>query len=93
MIETVSQYFSIDTKELKGRSRSADIVLPRQIAMYIIREHTESSLVEVGQAFGGRDHTTVMHGYDKIQREIETNAQLRQQVNTITQILYSGEHT
>ena len=93
VIETVSQYFSIDTKELKGRSRSADIVLPRQIAMYIIREHTESSLVEVGQAFGGRDHTTVMHGYDKIQREIETNAQLRQQVNTITQILYSGEHT
>ncbi len=92
VIETVSQYFSIDIKELKGRSRSADIVLPRQIAMYIIREHTESSLVEVGQAFGGRDHTTVMHGYDKIQREIETNAQLRQQVNTITQILYSGEH-
>ena len=89
VIETVSQFFNIDTKELKGRSRSADIVLPRQIAMYIIREHTESSLVEVGQAFGGRDHTTVMHGYDKIQREIETNTQLRQQVNTITQILYS----
>ena len=93
VIETVSQYFSIDTKELKGRSRSADIVLPRQIAMYIIREHTEISLVEVGQAFGGRNHTTVMHGYDKIQREVETNAQLRQQVNTITQILYSDGHS
>lgn len=89
VIETVSQFFNIDAKELKGRSRSQDIVLPRQIAMYIIREHTDISLVEVGQAFGGRDHTTVMHGYDKIQREIETNAQLRQQVNTITQILYS----
>lgn len=89
VIETVSQFFNIETKELKGRSRSQDIVLPRQIAMYIIREHTECSLVEVGQAFGGRDHTTVMHGCDKIQREVETNSHIRQQVNTITQILYS----
>jgi chromosomal replication initiator protein len=89
IVDQVSQFFSVDQKELRGRSRSQDIVLPRQIAMYIIREQTECSLVEIGQELGGRDHTTVMHAIDKIEREIESNQSLRQQVNTIVQILYS----
>lgn len=89
VVEQVSQFFSIDQKELRGRSRSQDIVMPRQIAMYIIRDQTEISLVEIGQELGGRDHTTVMHAIAKIEREIETNPSLRQQVNTIVQLLYS----
>ncbi|MEI6043355.1 MAG: chromosomal replication initiator protein DnaA [Chloroflexota bacterium] len=89
IVEQVGQFFSVDQKELRGRSRSQDIVLPRQIAMYIIREQTEVSLVEIGQELGGRDHTTVMHGIDKMEREIESNPSLRQQINTIIQILYS----
>ncbi len=89
IVDMVSQFFAVDCKELRGRSRSQDIVLPRQVAMYIIREQTETSLVEIGQELGGRDHTTVMHAIDKIEREVETNTQLRQQVNTIIQILYT----
>jgi chromosomal replication initiator protein len=89
VVEAVGQFFNVEMPELKGRSRSADIVLPRQIAMYIIREETETSLVDIGQELGGRDHTTVMHAIDKIEREMETNHQLRQQVNTVIQLLYS----
>jgi chromosomal replication initiator protein len=89
IIEMVAQYFNVDVKEMQGRSRSQDIVLPRQIAMYIIREQTDTSLVEIGQKLGGRDHTTVMHAIDKIEREYEANNQIRQQVNAIVQILHS----
>ncbi len=91
IVEAVANFFNVEIKELQGRSRSADIVLPRQVAMYIIREQTDHSLVEVGQSLGGRDHTTVMHGLEKIEQAIETNMQLRQQINTITQIVYNGE--
>jgi len=91
IVEAVANFLSVETKELQGKSRSADIVLPRQIAMYIMREQTDHSLVEIGQALGGRDHTTVMHGLDKIEQALETNIQLHQQINTITQIIYNGE--
>ena len=91
IVEAVATFYNLEVKDLQGKSRSADIVLPRQIAMYIIREQTDHSLVEVGQALGNRDHTTVMHGLDKIEQAIETNIQLRQQINTITQIVYNGE--
>ncbi len=91
IIEAVSSFYNLEIKDLQGKSRSADIVLPRQIAMYIIREQTDHSLVEIGQSLGNRDHTTIMHGLDKIEQAIETNIQLRQQINTITQIVYNGE--
>lgn len=89
IIEVVAQYFNVDVKEMQGRSRSQDIVLPRQVAMYIIREQTDSSLVEIGQKLGGRDHTTVMHAIDKIEHEYEVNNNLRSQVNAIVQYLHS----
>lgn len=92
ILEAVANFFNVELKELQGRSRSADIVLPRQIAMYLVREHTDHSLVEIGQALGGRDHTTVMHGLEKIEQAFETNSQLRQQINTITQIVYNGDN-
>ncbi|HEX2915444.1 MAG TPA: chromosomal replication initiator protein DnaA [Chloroflexia bacterium] len=91
IVETVANFYNIEMKELTGRSRSADIVLPRQVAMYILREQTDHSLVEIGQALGGRDHTTVMHGLEKIEQALDTNSQLRQQINSITQIVYNGE--
>ena len=91
IIEAVATFYNLEIKDLQGKSRNADIVLPRQIAMYIIREQTDHSLVEIGQSLGNRDHTTIMHGLDKIEQAIETNNQLRQQINTITQIVYNGE--
>lgn len=91
IIDAVANFYNVEMKDLLGKSRSADIVLPRQVAMYIIREQTDHSLVEIGQSLGGRDHTTIMHGLDKIEQALDSNIQLRQQINTITQIVYNGE--
>lgn len=91
IIDAVANFYNVEMKDLLGKSRNADIVLPRQVAMYIIREQTDHSLVEIGQSLGGRDHTTIMHGLDKIENTLDSNIQLRQQINTITQIVYNGE--
>jgi chromosomal replication initiator protein len=64
--ETVAAYYSIPLEEMKGRRRDKHIVFPRQVAMFLIREETASSLPAIGQAFGGKDHTTVLHAYEKI---------------------------
>jgi chromosomal replication initiator protein len=64
--EVVAAYYNIPVEEMKGRKRDKHIVFPRQVAMYIIREETASSLPAIGQAFGGKDHTTVLHACEKI---------------------------
>jgi chromosomal replication initiator protein len=90
VIGEVIRHFDSSLAELRGRARSKEIVLPRQVAMYILREETGSSLVEIGELLGGRDHSTVMHGIDKIVREIETNTTLRGHVTAIREALYAG---
>jgi chromosomal replication initiator protein len=87
----VAQHFSIDQRALKGRGRSRNVVLPRQIVMFLLREETDASLVEIGALLGGRDHTTVMHGINKINEEITTDGRLRNDVTTLRQRLY-GEN-
>ncbi len=90
VIDAVATYYGLDEKQLKGKTRSRDIVVPRQVAMYIMREDTEHSLADIGGSLGGRDHTTVMHGCSKMERDIEVDSKLRQEVNTIREMLYSG---
>ncbi|HEX6289434.1 MAG TPA: chromosomal replication initiator protein DnaA [Herpetosiphonaceae bacterium] len=90
ILESVSKYYGVDTKILKGRQRSRNIVVPRQIAMYLMREETESSLVEIGSALGGRDHTTVLHGCEKIAEQLNTDSRLRSDVLEIRNRLYNG---
>jgi chromosomal replication initiator protein len=90
IVEAVSKFYGIDLKILKGRGRSRNIVVPRQIAMYLMREETESSLMEIGNELGGRDHTTVLHGCDKIATEINTDTRLRADVLAIRERLYNG---
>jgi chromosomal replication initiator protein len=90
ILDHVSKYYGIDGKVLKGRQRSRNIVVPRQVAMYLMREETESSLVEIGGALGGRDHTTVLHGCEKIAEEINTDSRLRSDVLEIRNRLYNG---
>ena len=65
--KVVTDFFNLSSNDLKGRKRNQKIVYPRQIAMYICREMTDFSTTEIGEAFGGRDHSTVMHSTDKIQ--------------------------
>ena len=64
----VSDFFSVKMADLKAKKRTKAVAFPRQIAMYLARQLTHSSLSDVGRAFGGKDHTTVLHAVDKIQR-------------------------
>jgi len=66
----VSDYYGIKVDELKGRKRTKSVVLPRQIAMYLSREMTDLSLPKIGEEFGGKDHTTVIHAHEKIQQAL-----------------------
>ena len=88
VLAEVMKHYKATLADLRGRGRSKEVVLPRQVAMYVLREETGSSLVEIGALLGGRDHSTVMHGIGKIEHEIETNTALRQQVSTIREALY-----
>ena len=81
--KTVARYFDINVDYLTSKKRSRDISYPRQVAMYLCRELTEMSLPKIGHAFGGRDHTTVMHACDKIQEDIEKSAEIRRTVNEL----------
>jgi chromosomal replication initiator protein len=74
--EVVADYFKIKVSDMKAKKRSRSIVFPRQIAMYLCRELTELSLPKIGEEFGGRDHSTVIHAYDKIQNEIAEDPEL-----------------
>ena len=74
--EIVASYFKIKIEDLQSKKRTRNIAYPRQIAMYLCREMTETSLPQIGQFFGGRDHTTVIHAYDKISQDKETDARL-----------------
>jgi len=90
VISEVTKQFKVSLTELRGRGRSKEIVLPRQIAMYTLREETGTSLVEIGSLLGGRDHSTVMHGIAKIEKALETDTGLRQKVSALREALYEG---
>jgi chromosomal replication initiator protein len=90
IVEVVAGHFRIDLDDMRGSSRSQKVVVPRQIAMYLIRELTKVSLVDIGDVLGGRDHTTIMHGIGKINREIETDASLRSHITQIRETLLTA---
>jgi len=89
IMETVAHYYSVSVDEIMGRDRSKEIMLPRHMAMYLVREETDASLPEIGQTLGGRDHTTVLHGCDKMSNLIETDDNIRRQFLSIREQLYS----
>lgn len=89
VVELVASYYNIPVESLLGRDRRRDIAFPRQIAMYLIREETDASLPTIGATIGGRDHTTIMHGCEKITDLIETDDNLRRQIITIRERLYA----
>jgi len=83
----VAEEFGVSLQELKTKRRNKTIVLPRQIAMYLSRELTDLSLPEIGDFFGGKDHTTVLYSYNKIKGDLRTNATLKERVEGVIQIL------
>jgi chromosomal replication initiator protein len=90
ILSAVAAYFDADVAAMRGRSRSKEIVLPRQVAMYLLREETGASLSDIGQTLGGRDHTTVRHGIEKIERESQTDASLRSDLMRIRESIFSA---
>jgi len=87
VLETVADFFTVPVSELKTKKRHKNIVLPRQIAMYLSRQLTTLSLPEIGKAFGGKDHTTVLHAYKKIEKEILNNNDIKHNVTTLLETL------
>ena len=83
IMDTVSRYFDIRADEFKSKKRNRDISFPRQIAMYLCRDLTDLSLPKIGDAFGGRDHTTVIHGIDKIAEDIHNNPEIKRTVDEL----------
>ncbi|MBN1995292.1 MAG: chromosomal replication initiator protein DnaA [Anaerolineae bacterium] len=88
IIAAVANYYQMDTEVLIERGRSKDVAAARQMAMYLAREETGASLPQIGEALGGRDHTTVMHGWEKIASQIEQNNKLRREMLSIREIIY-----
>ena len=87
--EVVAKYFNVTVEDLKGSRRSADITYPRQIAMYFCRDVANISTPKIGLAFGKRDHSTVMHGCNKIANELKENTNTKLIVETVKNSLFS----
>ncbi len=88
--EVVSKYFDVTLDDLKGSRRSSDVVFPRQVAMYLCKNVAQVSFPKIGQAFGKRDHSTVMHACDKIEKEIKENSNTKLIVETVKNSLFSN---
>jgi len=79
--EKVCEYFSMKMEDFSSKKRTRAIAYPRQIAMYLTRELTDLSLPKIGEEFGGRDHTTVIHAHDKIVNDIKNNSDIKDRIN------------
>jgi len=88
VVALVADKFKVTVDQLIGRDRSREIALPRQVAMYLLRREVNVSLPQIGEALGGRDHTTVMYAIDQIANKIETDSGLRRDVIDIKQQMY-----
>lgn len=82
--ETISNYFDLTIDMIKSQRRTQNIAFPRQIAMYLCRKLTDSSLPKIGEKFGGRDHTTVIHAYEKILNKIESDPEFNNLINELS---------
>ena len=89
--ETVGKYFNINPKDLRGSKRSNDITFPRQIAMYLCRNVANMSLPQIGKDFGKRDHTTVMHACNKIEKDIKESKETKLIVESVKNILLESK--
>jgi chromosomal replication initiator protein len=88
VLNAVSRTFGVSEERLLGRERTREVALPRQIAMYLMREEGGVSLPQIGDIIGGRDHTTVLYACDKVNDLMETDDRLRRQVSQIREQLY-----
>ena len=87
LIKIVSEFFNIEPENIKDKTRRKEVVRPRQITMYILREDFNISFPTIGEKLGGRDHTTVIHSCEKIKKDLKIDNTLSQQLNQIRSML------
>jgi chromosomal replication initiator protein len=87
--KAVSEYYGVGLDALRGQKRDKAIVVPRQIAMFLMREETDVSLLRIGAELGNRDHSTVLHACDKITRESAGNDELRREIAAVRELIYA----
>ena len=85
----VADYYGVGLDALRGQKRDRAIVTPRQIAMFLMRQETDVSLLRIGAELGGRDHSTVLHAYDKINREAALNDEMRRDIAAVRELIYA----
>lgn len=90
IIETVAKFYNLEEKNLFDPTRRREIVRPRQVAMFLLRKELKYSFPAIARKFGGKDHTTAIYAYKKIQQENEENNKLTEELNLIKQRIYSG---
>ena len=90
IISVIADQYGVTSEDIISKKRSRDIALPRQIAMYLCRNMTQLSTTNIGRSFGGRDHTTVMHGCDKINQEMNENFSFRKRIEELTSLIKNG---
>ena len=89
IMDTVCKYYNVKKVDLVGKKKNKEIVDPRQICIYLITELLDIPLMTIGQAFGGRDHTTIMHARDKITQNIKTNKSLKTNIEDLIAMIKS----
>ena len=90
IIQAVADFYDLKERDLISSSRKKEIVRPRQIAMYLLREQLKASFPFIGRKFGGKDHTTAIHSYEKIVNEVGRSSDLLEEINLIKQRVLSG---
>ena len=90
ILKTVASYYDIKVSDIKSKRRTREISTTRQIAMYLCREHTKSSLPEIGKQFGGKDHTTVIFSHKKISNNVKENNDLKSSIQDILNLIENG---
>ena len=90
VIQTVARYYSINEKQLFLKTRKQEIVKPRQIVMYLLRDELGLSYPSIGGKIGGRDHTTIIHACEKINNNMKSDVSLTDEINAIRQIIYNS---
>jgi len=91
VLEGVCRYYNVDIERIRGKQREREIVWPRQVAMYLMRQETSASLLQIGSELGGRDHTTVMHGWEKVQGLVANNDNVRREIAAVLESLHKKD--
>jgi len=88
--QVVANFYGLTVEDLKAKKRTKSVAFPRQVAMYLCRELTEASLPKIGEEFGGRDHTTVIHAHEKIQHDLQSDPNLKTVIRQLTEQIHKA---